>query len=348
MTTINVTPNNTLGSVAVVLAQIPQAGGTILNSGAETGTEGWTAFGGSTTVTRVAGGLDAAGSWKFSLNFATGQAAGVTGAQVTLTGLQVGSVYAASAVVNPATASPHVQLTVQGIGSSGTASTTKDAIQTISFQFTATATSHVLRIANSATSSTGSTLFDSVLVTTVTGASKTITRTDAAGASSLIFPTVTAGAASFTDYPTPGAVSYSVFDGFATVGAATTVACDSIRLGTNSGSLRVVVSKLLAQYDGARDAASTVHKILGRSDPIVTLKAMGTRTGSIKIGCDTLTIARSIESMCAAGEVMLLQVPSTVSYAATSVRFAPTGTSLEYLTDTNKWIVTIGYIEVKA
>lgn len=62
-------------------------------------------------------------------------------------------------------------------------------------------------------------------------------------------------------------------------------------------------------YDSLRDTRSTIIDIPGRTDPVVVLRAMGTRRGQLEIFTGTHAEATAIISLCDRGEVLMLRQP---------------------------------------
>lgn len=62
-------------------------------------------------------------------------------------------------------------------------------------------------------------------------------------------------------------------------------------------------------YDAMRDTRSTVIDIPGRSDPVVVLRVMGTRRGSLELFTKSYAESAAIISLCDRGEILMLRQP---------------------------------------
>jgi hypothetical protein len=116
------------------------------------------------------------------------------------------------------------------------------------------------------------------------------------------------------DYePAAGIVNYVVQD---SKGAIITEASVSTSFDMDSPWLSVPTMQTLSRpvesvltYDATRDTRSTIIDIPGRPDPVVVLRVMSTRRGSVEIFTGTHAEAAAIISLCDRGEVLMLRQP---------------------------------------
>lgn len=103
----------------------------------------------------------------------------------------------------------------------------------------------------------------------------------------------------------------------------------------------------ITQFGSARDAASTVHRPLGRADSLVVMGKLGDRTGSMQILCRTYAEARKLERIFERGEIVQLRQRVEgldMYFTATGIPVAPHAVQGE--TDT-RWLFNINYVEVR-
>ena len=102
---------------------------------------------------------------------------------------------------------------------------------------------------------------------------------------------------------------------------------------------------LVLGYLSTRNAENKVHNVIGRSDPEITFKAAGLRTGTLSIFCATYADALTVESMHAVTGVFTLtddQLPGL------NMRYVPSGSITSELDDDTRiqWKVSIDFQEV--
>lgn len=112
-----------------------------------------------------------------------------------------------------------------------------------------------------------------------------------------------------------------------------------------SASLAVQVTpRLVTEYDAGRSAEVTVHRIIGRPDPIVTRSsAVGLRSGTLQIWCEDDATAQALVELLRLGTFMVTSTDaaSLAMYAeATGTRAQPTGD------EKTRWLVAVEYVEV--
>jgi hypothetical protein len=103
----------------------------------------------------------------------------------------------------------------------------------------------------------------------------------------------------------------------------------------------------ITRYGSSRESRSTVHAVIGRSDPLVSFGPLGTRTGTLEIWCESLKAARDLESVFTRGEtVMLKQNVSGMDmyFVGSSTGIAPYSVQGEGIT---RWALDISYTEIK-
>ncbi|AOY71026.1 hypothetical protein ARZXY2_1473 [Arthrobacter sp. ZXY-2] len=65
----------------------------------------------------------------------------------------------------------------------------------------------------------------------------------------------------------------------------------------------------ITDYSSGRASNSTVHRIIGRADPIVVQGKLGTRTGTLEIWTDSVASANKLARVFDRGEVVMLKQP---------------------------------------
>lgn len=103
----------------------------------------------------------------------------------------------------------------------------------------------------------------------------------------------------------------------------------------------------ITQYGSSREAATTVHRPLGRADSLVVMGKLGDRTGSLQIFCSTYADARKLERIFERGEVVQLRQRvegMDFYFTVTSIPVAPFSVQGEGAT---RWSLGINYVEVR-
>lgn len=190
------------------------------------------------------------------------------------------------------------------------------------------------------------------LALTPTGTVTQILRADANGirpvrAQAGQFPTSSATALIDNEAALTGPVSYTVVGGG---GASATTALDvdaewlTVPV-TPARSERVDAPVGVSGYASARESQSTVHRVIDRPDPVITLGVLALRTGSMELWCPDIAAARRWEAVYARGEVVLLRQGHAgldMYHTASRTGIEPQGDPASDL----RWRLTIDYIEV--
>lgn len=103
----------------------------------------------------------------------------------------------------------------------------------------------------------------------------------------------------------------------------------------------------VTQFSANRDAATTVHRPLGRADALVVMGKLGTRTGTLQIFCHSYAEARTLERVFERGEVVQLRQRVEgldMYFTATGIPVSPYAVAGE--TDT-RWSLNVNYVEVR-
>ena len=124
------------------------------------------------------------------------------------------------------------------------------------------------------------------------------------------FPTAATGTTVFSDYEcAQGTNSYSAVD---STGAQ--VATTSVEVAIDMPWLLVPIApnyseqaQSVTNWGFSRNTNSTKHQIIGRSDPIVVLGKLGTRTGTLEIYSASVSDAERLVRVFSRGEIVLLK-----------------------------------------
>ncbi|QIN94315.1 minor tail protein [Arthrobacter phage BlueFeather] len=104
---------------------------------------------------------------------------------------------------------------------------------------------------------------------------------------------------------------------------------------------------LVTAYGSTREAASTVHRPIGRPDSLVVLGKLGDRKGSLEVYCQTYADARAIERVFERGEIVHLRqrvAGLDMYFTVTGVPVAPFQAAGE---EDTRWAVRADYVEVR-
>lgn len=184
----------------------------------------------------------------------------------------------------------------------------------------------------------------------------TITRTDANGVGTvrlLAGQAPIAGAMVVTDYEAAlvGVVTYQVVDSAAatTTSAPTTLAglVTEAMLGVPVlPQLSVAGVFPLDTYSATRRSTGTIHEVIGRQDPVVTLGRAQLRVGSLQYLTEDYPGAAAIVQAYDRGEVVLLRQTDHAGldlyHVATSSTVSPAATTREGM----RWAVAVEFVEV--
>jgi hypothetical protein len=100
-------------------------------------------------------------------------------------------------------------------------------------------------------------------------------------------------------------------------------------------------------FNAVREAATTVHRPLGRADALVVMGKLGTRMGTMEIFCSSYADARKFERVFERGEIVQLRqrvANMDMYFTVTSIPVAPYAVNGETNT---KWAMTVQYVEVR-
>lgn len=103
----------------------------------------------------------------------------------------------------------------------------------------------------------------------------------------------------------------------------------------------------ITNYASQRQAQSTVHTIIGRTDPLVAFGVLGDRTGTLEIFCDSLAQARTLETVFNRGEVVMLKQNvegMDMYFTGNSTVINPYSAEGEKMT---RYAMTVQYTELK-
>lgn len=98
-------------------------------------------------------------------------------------------------------------------------------------------------------------------------------------------------------------------------------------------------------YDSASPVNNIVHEILGRSNPDVTLRPAGLRTGTLTLHFTNETQSRTAENLARTAGVGILISTERTTLGMTFV--VGNGTVTRRLTEYGSWVVTFPYQEVQ-
>ncbi|MGN7705044.1 hypothetical protein [Cellulosimicrobium sp. 22601] len=99
-----------------------------------------------------------------------------------------------------------------------------------------------------------------------------------------------------------------------------------------------------------RASSSTVHDVIGRAAPLVTIGPLRTRAGQYRVWCEDYATAQAVVALAARGDVLQVRHPRL---PGADMYHLATSTSIDFLTvaaipggHTSRWAVTVGYVEV--
>lgn len=103
----------------------------------------------------------------------------------------------------------------------------------------------------------------------------------------------------------------------------------------------------ITSFGANRDSATTIHRPLGRTDSLVVMGKLGTRTGSMEIFCRSYADARKLERIFERGEIVQLRQRvegMDMYFTVTSIPVSPFSVQGE---DETRWAMNINYVEVR-
>lgn len=113
---------------------------------------------------------------------------------------------------------------------------------------------------------------------------------------------------------------------------------------TITDGVTTVEPLLVLGWSGTRPLRSVVHQLLGRTDPDVTLRASGVRTGSLEVLCADAASMQEIVDLHAAATVLTISDDVATFVDMTYVVAGEIAFGLHEFR--NRWVVTIPYQEV--
>lgn len=190
-----------------------------------------------------------------------------------------------------------------------------------------------------------------LLTVTATATVTAITRTDVNGTAAVrtlpgLLPH-TAGSFVLTDYEAAaGLVTYAV-QSSAPAACSLTVTLTGPRLSSLVLPAYFAAVDLVEGYTAARATTATLHDVIDRADPVVTLGVMRLRTGTLTMWARDYAAARAIEAVYARGEVALFrqtQYPGLDMYHVALDEI--TVTPHDPATAPRRWSVVVPFVEV--
>lgn len=141
-----------------------------------------------------------------------------------------------------------------------------------------------------------------------------------------------------------GPVTYTVHTGQASpVSASTALNATADVVGLPVLPQHTAIPELTIGLEATRTAATTLHQVIGRSDPLATIGPLSTRTGTVEYLCGTRTSAETVEAIYALGEVVFTRFSGD---AARDLYHVPTEVSPVLHTDTYEWTVRVRFAEL--
>lgn len=284
----------------------------------------------------------------------------------TITGLTVGQSYRVQVEVKRQVG--HIRVGVSGSGlavNTGYLSTNYAAWQTVTLDFTATATSHFLNLTarSNTTWAFPDSYFRRIKVTGPTGTWKTlrIRRTSDANSAAPVWVRNPAGvdtaggSATLYDYEPAltGTVVYDAYDGAdngvratVTVGQPTDATWVSLPAKASNTSPYVPPNMDLfkvTDWAEGQDTIGRTHQIIGRTDKVGNPGPLALRAGTFDVLGLSYAAVKELRTLLGAGDVALLRQPT---HAGLDLYFTVSDISTRYDTDAQTWTATVSYDEV--
>lgn len=190
---------------------------------------------------------------------------------------------------------------------------------------------------------------------TLTGSITKVIRSNVNGAEELRvsegqLPSAASGTMILVDFE--AAHGLNIYTAYDLTGAVVASAWGTLDIGNPWISVPVMPQyseqvETIVQFGSSREAATTVHRPLGRPDSLVVMGKLGDRTGSLQIFCSTYADARKLERIFERGEVVQLRQRvegMDFYFTVTSIPVAPFSVQGE---DATRWSLTINYVEVR-
>lgn len=144
-----------------------------------------------------------------------------------------------------------------------------------------------------------------------------------------------------------GSVTYTVVDAGSGAEETLTVPITGPRLGCVVLPETLVTPTLVTGYTEQRESSTTVHWIIGRDDPIVSLGPLRKRTGDLTVWCEDYATAREVVAVYAPAEVVMLRQATHVGMDMYHVATGAVRVDIEDAnTSPRRWKVTVPYAEV--
>ena len=244
----------------------------------------------------------------------------------------------------------------------------------VSFSFLASATSHVITVTitppTTAGTDVGKYRLDTIRVVRLSSwLGTTITRTDTNGTATVRLSPAqdaagTSGSATMTvtDYEAAltGVVSYTVTDGDGGTATATSTATAgagvwlTLPANSNPGAPTAppfVQPTMITGYDKSAESNGSLHKIIGRADPIANPGPLTLGDGTVELWCPDYAAAAAVRALLADGDVAQLRQASfpglDMYLTATAVTVTPT-TVGAMTSGAQSWTATVTFDEVRA
>ena len=154
------------------------------------------------------------------------------------------------------------------------------------------------------------------------------------------------GVMTITDYEAAlvGPIRYDLTDSAGGTASVSTTLEDLVelpqlvvaRLPQYRASIRSVTG-----YTGDRDSTATVHDVIGRRDPVVSLGVLRMRRGTLQCWAPDFPAVAELEALAGLGEVLHLRQPT---HPGMDMYLAAGRTSPEYVD--GRWIVSLDYTEL--
>lgn len=345
MTNVQLTKLPELPGIRINITGAPTPGGTVFSAKNASDLSKLAKYGQADAL----GGWDEGGNYVFYVDLVVGTNPGDGGVTATATNLIPGNKYTASVDVSVGAVAPNFRLDAVGYGSSAP-SAQKGVWENLAYTFIAESETVTLRLVNAGgVSEYSGTSFDNMTIVTVSPDPISITRVDAGGSVVIATGSPSNGNMTYTDtgMDLVGDVAYTVYDGWKTLPT------QNIILGAVSPIIRVpsegVMHRIdmITNYEANRTGMSSVHQIIGRPEPVVILRPLTMRRGTIAFWFVDAESAMEVENLANMSKVMVLVVPE---YPHMDMSFIAESTSLipdPEEADSRRWIVTMQYVEVE-
>lgn len=144
-----------------------------------------------------------------------------------------------------------------------------------------------------------------------------------------------------------GDITYTVTDSAAATVEATTslgIAFPALHVAQQPSTLAYLTA--ITDYLEEQENAAVIHRVIGRSDPIVTTTVTRTREGMLTLWSASYTDARTVIDVAARGEVLMLRQPTFNRLDMYLVAIRTSARPRPENTTPRRWSVDITYVEV--